>query len=374
MARTRTQHTHDIVVIGASAGGVEAVRNLLRDLPRDLPAALFVVIHLDPSHESRLAELLAHPGGLPTRHAENGDVIQRGQVLVAPRDRHLLVRMDRVEVVHGPRENGHRPAVDPLFRTASAAYGPRVIGVVLTGNLDCGTAGLLSIKSRGGLAVVQDPAEAAAPSMPRSAVAHVPVDHVVGLASMPSLLRRLVATEAGSWPAAVRREVREMEGSKLGAEVELVCPNCHGKLTVSDVGGYKTFRCHVGHAFSLQGLTAAQAEEVESALWAAVRALEEAAGLSRRVAHAMTGAMRERLLEKERTQSEQADVVRALVMGGQSLSAADAEPAQEQANALAAENGAVEAPGNVVPLRPARARRRTRTRSRRRRASRSRTV
>jgi two-component system chemotaxis response regulator CheB len=365
MPRTRNHKTHDIVVIGASAGGVDAIRRLLGGLPRDLAAALFVVIHMDPSHESHLGELFSRPGGLPARTAQNGDVIRPGQILVAPRDRHLLVRSDRVEVVHGPRENGHRPAVNALFRTASAAYGPRVIGVVLTGNLDCGTAGLLSVKSRGGLAVVQEPTEAAAPSMPSSAIAHVPVDHVARLAEMPSLLRRLVESKAGPWPSEVRREVREMEGAKLGADAEVVCPNCHGKLTVSDVDGYKTFRCHVGHAFSLQGLAAAQADEVESALWAAVRALEEAAALSRRVANAMSGAMRERLLEKEHTQSEQADVVRALVLGGQSLSAADAEPSGARANTPAAENTAVEAPGTVVPLRPGRARSRARARSRR---------
>jgi len=365
MPRTPIENTHDIVVIGASAGGVDAVRRLLRGLPRDLPAAVFVVIHLDPSHDSQLATLFERPGGLPARTAENGEPIRPGQILVAPRDRHLLVRTDRVEVVHGPRENGHRPAVDPLFRTASAAYGPRVIGVVLTGNLDCGTAGLLSIKSRGGLAVVQEPAEAAAPSMPSSAVAHVPVDHVARLADMPALLRRLVDSKAAPWPTGVRREVREMEGSKLGADVEVVCPNCHGRLTVSDVEGYHTFRCHVGHAFSLQGLTAAQAEEVEVALWGAVRALEEASALSRRVARSMTGLLRERLLEKERTQSEQADVVRALVMGGQSLSAADAEPPEAQDSLPEADDTAVEAPGNVVPLRPRRAGKRSRSRRRR---------
>jgi two-component system chemotaxis response regulator CheB len=370
MARPSPQDTHDIVVIGASAGGVDAVRRLLRGIPRDLPAAVFVVIHLDPSHESQLPALLEHAGGMPARAAENGDVIRPGQILVAPRDRHLLLRTDRVEVVHGPRENGHRPAVDALFRTASAAYGPRVIGVVLTGNLDCGTAGLLSIKSRGGLAVVQDPAEAAAPSMPSSAIAHVRVDHVARLSDMPSLLRRLVGSKPGTWPTEVRREVRQVEGAKLGDDVELVCPDCHGRLTVSDVDGYKRFRCHVGHAFSLQGLTAAQAEEVESALWAAVRALEEASALSRRVARTMTGAMRERLLEKERAQSEQADVVRALVLGGQSLSPFDAEPAAAQPNSPAAEDTAVEPPGNVVPLRPPRGRSRTHARRRRRKTSR----
>lgn len=346
-----THNNHDIVVIGASAGGLDAVSRLVAGLPQDLAAAVFVVIHLDPSHESRLADLLNRPGGLPARTAENGEPIQPGRIFVAPQDRHLLLRTDRVEVVHGPRENGHRPAVDALFRTASAAFGSRVIGVVLTGNMDCGTAGLLSIKSRGGLAVVQDPAEARAPSMPSSAIAHVAVDHVARLTDMPSLLDRLVKSKAAPWPPEVRGEVRELEGAKLGsAEAELVCPDCHGKLTVSHVDGYFMFRCHVGHAYSLQGVTAAQAEEVETALWGSVRALEEAAALSRRVADSMGGGMRDRMLEKEQTQREQADVVRALVLGGQSLAPGDAQllaakpPSREDENTVGQGNGSAAAP------------------------------
>jgi two-component system chemotaxis response regulator CheB len=297
---------------------------LVAQLPADLPAAVFVVVHIDPSRDSHLADLLNASGPLPVREARDGDRILPGQILVAPRDRHLVIRNGHVEVAHGARENGHRPAVNLLFRTASAAYGPRVIGVVLTGNLDCGTAGLLSIKARAGLSVVQDPAEAVAPSMPASAIAHAKIDHVVSLADLSALLVRLVRSKAPAWPSEVRRPVKQMEGVELGQpDVELGCPSCHGKLTVSDVDDYLTFRCHVGHAFSLQSLTAAQAEEVEAALWGAVRALEEGSTLSGRIAGAMTGTMRERLLEKEHTQREQADVVRSLILGGRSLAPAD---------------------------------------------------
>jgi two-component system chemotaxis response regulator CheB len=316
-------HNRDIVVIGASAGGVEAMRQLVTSLPRTFPAALFVVIHLDPLFESRLAQLLSRPGGLLATSARDGEAIRPGRIWIAPPDHHLLVRSGRIEVMRGPRENGHRPAVDALFRTAAGAYGPRVIGVVMTGYLNCGTAGLLSIKARGGLAVVQDPRDAAAPAMPTSAIKHVAVDHVVPLRDLADLLQRLVET-----PAQPQRELSEegmkpTEGRGLGHDVELVCPSCQGKLTASEVGGYSTFRCHVGHTFSLQSLSAGQAEEVERALWASVRALEEAAALSRRLGDIMTGTMRERFVDKEKAQRRHAKVVRDIVLSGKLLSVED---------------------------------------------------
>lgn len=317
-------HHHDILVIGASAGGVEAVRDVVRQLPRDLPAAVLVVVHIDPSADSRLAAILSSEHGLRASTARHDETIRPGHVWVAPPDHHLMVRPGRLEVVRGPRENGHRPAVDVLFRTAAAAYGPRVVGVVLTGYLDCGTAGLMSIKARGGLAVVQDPADAFAPSMPTSAIRSVRVDRVVSLDDMADVLEELVRQPAGPVLEPVRREVKQMEGDQLGSsDVEVVCPNCQGKLTVSEMEGHPTFRCHVGHAFSLQGLSAAQAEEVERALWAAVRALEEAAALSRRVASTMSGGMRARLLEREKDQRAHAEVVRDILLKGDLLSPQD---------------------------------------------------
>jgi len=330
---------HDILVIGASTGGIDAIRGLMAGLPADLPAAVFVVIHIDPVHETHLAELLARPGGMPAQVARDGEVVRPGHILVAPADHHLMVRAGHVEINHGPRENSHRPAVDALFRTAAAAYGPRVIGVVLTGHRDCGTAGLLSIKARGGIAVVQDPTDAVAPQMPSSAIAHVDVDHVTRLAELPALLIQLVGAEAAPWPSVVLPEIQQMEGAKAGdPDVELVCPSCQGKLTVGGTEGFPMFRCHVGHVFTLQSLTAEQADEVERALWASARALEEGAALSGRVAASMNGSMRQRLLDKEQTQRDQAQVIRGLILGGASLSPADA---------------ARLAPGAELPLSPA---------------------
>jgi len=317
-------HHHDILVIGASAGGVEAVRDLVGNLPLDLPAAVFVVVHLHPASDSRLAEILSSEHGLQASTARHGASIRPGHVWVAPPDHHLMVRRGKMEVVRGPRENGHRPAVDVLFRTAAAAYGPRVVGVVLTGYLDCGTAGLLSIKARGGLAVVQDPAGAFAPSMPMSAIQNVRVDRVATLESMPGVLDHLVRQSAGRAARPVGRQVKAADGSQAGSSsVELVCPSCQGKLTVSDVGGFKEFRCNVGHAFSSQGLAAAQADEVERALWAAIRALEDAAGLSQRVGATMSGAMRARFVEREKDQRSYAGVVRDILLHGRVLSPQD---------------------------------------------------
>src|SRR6185312_13505654 len=212
------RHRRDIVVVGASEGGIDALSGFVAALPAELPAAVFVAVH-------------SRPGPLRARYAIHVDRIVKGRIYVAPPDTHLQLRPGYIQVVRGPKENGFRPSVDALFRTASIAYGPRVIGVLLTGNLDCGTAGLLSIKARAGLALVQDPREAAVPAMPRSAIQHVTVDHVAGVAS----LARLVATRAAESPdralEKVPLEIAELEGDELGVSAEIVCPICQGKLT-----------------------------------------------------------------------------------------------------------------------------------------------
>jgi two-component system, chemotaxis family, protein-glutamate methylesterase/glutaminase len=318
------RHGHDIVVVGASEGGIEALSVLVAGLPADLPAAVFVVIHSRPGTESRFPELLSRRGPLRARHAIHGEPIVPGRIYVAPPDDHLLLRPGHVRVVRGPKENGFRPSVDALFRTASIAYGPRVIGVVLTGNLDCGTAGLLSIKARGGIALVQDPRDAAIPAMPRSAIDHVAVDHVAAVASLPSLIATLVAEAPGPKPESVPIEISELEGDEPGTAAELVCPICQGKLTETVVGGFSSFRCHVGHSFSLESVAAEQAEEVERALWASVRALEETARLSGRLAASTTGDTKTRFAEKAETQMQHADLIRRILLTGEMLTETDA--------------------------------------------------
>lgn len=320
----------DIVVIGASAGGVELLLDLAAELPAGLPAAIFVTIHTAPGFLSTLPEMLAARGPLAAAHPEHGAPIARGQILVAPPDSHLLVRQGFVDIVRGPRENGHRPAVDPMFRSAARAYGPRVVGIVLSGHLDDGTAGLLSVKARGGVAVVQDPATATAPDMPRSALERVQVDHVVRPAELPGLLRRLTAEAARDGPSPPPA-IDALEGNGPGVRAELVCPACNGVLTEAEVNGLKRFRCHVGHAFSLASLVGEQSEEAERALWAAVRSLEESAALARRLSGRGSGEdLRERFAERERHLLDQADVIRRLLLeGAERLDAgpeADADP------------------------------------------------
>ena len=286
---------HGIVVVGASAGGVEALADLAASLPGDLPAAVFVVLHLPATGTSALPEILSRHGPLPAGHVRDGEPIQPGQIYVAPPDHHVLLRSGHVHLSRGPREHGHRPAVDPLFRSAAREYATRVVGVVLSGALDDGTAGLLAIKSRGGIAVVQDPADALYPSMPGNALQHVEVDHVLPAAAMGELLARLIADSAEApadpTPTGMRVEV-EMEGFSLeafegshpGRPSGFSCPDCNGVLWQIQDGGLERYRCRVGHAWSPESLLIQQSEALEAALWIALRSLEERAALARRLA------------------------------------------------------------------------------------------
>jgi two-component system chemotaxis response regulator CheB len=182
----------DIVVIGASAGGVEALRTLVQGLPADLPAAVFVVLHMLPRSTSRLAQILDRRCRLTVAAAVDGEPIERGRVYVAPPDHHMLLELGHVRLTRDPRENGHRPAVNPLFRSAAQEHGPRVIGAVLSGALDDGTAGLKMIVDRGGAALVQDPADALYPSMPRSALENEPAARAVPIAAMAEAVRAMI--------------------------------------------------------------------------------------------------------------------------------------------------------------------------------------
>jgi two-component system, chemotaxis family, protein-glutamate methylesterase/glutaminase len=286
---------HGIVVVGASAGGVEALTDLTASLPGDLPAAVFVVLHLPATGTSALPEILRRHGPLPAAHVKDGEPIQPGRVYVAPPDHHVLLRTGHVHLSRGPRENGHRPAIDPLFRSAAREYATRVIGLVLSGALDDGTAGLLAIKSRGGTAVVQDPADALYPGMPGNALEHAQVDHVAAAASMGKLLARLITDlavpPADPAPRAMQVEV-EMEGFSLeafegnhpGRPSGFSCPDCNGVLWQIQDGGLERYRCRVGHAWSPESLLTQQSEALEAALWIALRSLEERAALARRLA------------------------------------------------------------------------------------------
>lgn len=302
--------TRDIIVMGASIGGVDAYRKIVRALPKDLPAAVFLVIHRPGSHDSLLADILRPLTGLRVDDALHGERIEHGRVYVAPPDNHLLVRAGRVEVVHGARENGHRPAVNSLFRSAAAAYGPRVIGVVLTGSLDCGTFGLLAIKARGGLGIAQDPATAASRDMPASAIRSGAVDHVVALDELAPLLTTLAQERStGEMATPPEQDLRKHYSF-------ITCPSCHGSMTETGSASLTEFACHVGHTFSLRSLYAEQADQVESALWAGVRALEESAGLAQRLSETASGSLKARFLERQRAMQLHSEILRQMILGG----------------------------------------------------------
>jgi two-component system chemotaxis response regulator CheB len=280
---------HDIVVIGASAGGVEALRELIDLLPADLPAAVLVVLHVGRTR-SLLPKILQRSSRLPVVHAVDGDPVERGCVYVAPPDQHLLLVDGRLGLSRGPTINGLRPAVDALFQSAARCHGPRVLAIVLTGSGDDGTAGLGDVKRAGGLTVAQDPEEALHPAMPQSAIEFVAVDHVLSLAE----IARLIQAEAGDGRSIQAREAgmarpslakpSHAKDEKQGRVSSLTCPECHGALWEVDDGGLLRFRCRIGHIYSPDSLLEEQADTVDRALWAALRSLQERAALCRKLA------------------------------------------------------------------------------------------
>ena len=283
---------HDIVVIGASSGGIEAVSALVSSLPAELPAALFVCIHIQAGAESVLPRILSRVGPLPAVHAETGMPIERGRIYVAPPDHHLVVEPGVISLSRGPRENRARPSIDVMFRSAAIAYGPRTIGVVMSGYLDDGAAGLLTIKRCSGLAVVQDPGDARQASMPRAALDVVTADAIIsgisGGATIAALVNTPPAVAARSTAQAQPRlEVGAAQDSpaaargaiQIGTPTGIACPDCGGGLFSVKDGPLTRYRCHVGHAFNPGSLLEAQTEDTEKALWVALRALEERASL-----------------------------------------------------------------------------------------------
>jgi len=280
----------NIIVIGASAGGFEAIKQLVATLPATLDAAIFIVWHMAPDVTGLLPQVLNRHKGLAASNAVDGEPILFNHIYVAPPDKHLLLDKGLVRVTRGPKENRFRPAVDPLFRSAAEHYGRRVVGIILSGALDDGTAGLWTIKSRGGLAIVQEPAEAAVSSMPESALAAVDVDYRVPMAEMAPLLVRLTAetvTEASAIPMEEQRKTRietRIAAQKpalnegvltLGTLTPYACPDCHGVLLAIADGDFVRYRCHTGHAHSADSLLATITEHIEDTLWNAIRGMEE---------------------------------------------------------------------------------------------------
>jgi two-component system chemotaxis response regulator CheB len=285
-----------VIAVGASAGGLEALLKIVRDLPSDLPAAVLVVVHYAPDFPSTLPKILARSGTLRAAHPSDGDVLRSGHIYVAPPNRHLAVQDGVVRVHFSPRVNGFRPAIDPLFRSVVEEYRSGTIGVLLSGGMTDGVAGLLAIKQAGGLAVIQDPRDAVVPSLPQNARAVVAVDHIVPASEMGKLLGQLalapVQTGTKAMPDSLIRAgeatredfAAQQQGERAGQVSLFSCPHCVGVMRQTDETRLAEFLCHVGHSFEGESLLSAQSETIETIAWSLLRALKERALLARELA------------------------------------------------------------------------------------------
>ena len=288
----------NVVAVGASAGGVEALTHFAAGLPPDLPYALLVALHMPAGVPSVLARILDRNGPLPARQATDGAPLEAGTIYVSVPNRHLLVHESRIVLSKGPTENGHRPAINALFRSVALTYGERAVGVLLSGVLDDGLLGLAAIRSRGGTTIAQSPSDALFPALPQNAIDAGVVDHDMPASEVGGLLKQLAdrefeeremqpddRMELENRIAMARRFSTEFDGEELGPPSEFTCPDCNGSLAAVSDGNY---RCQVGHAWTADALLRAREKEVEVALWVAVRSLQEKAKLSRRLADQVT--------------------------------------------------------------------------------------
>jgi two-component system, chemotaxis family, protein-glutamate methylesterase/glutaminase len=323
-------------VIGASAGGLEALDKLIAQFPTDIPAAIFIVQHMAP--ESTADALLSRLGkykAFQCALATDGEKFAPGRIYISPPDHHLLVKKDHLLVTKGARENRYRPGVDPLFRSAAATHGRHVIAVVLTGMLDDGTAGLMAVKKCGGMAVVQDPRDAAYPDMPQSAVDNLDVDYCLPIAEMGAVIEQLAKehpNSAAECPQQVRTEALIAERvlsdvgqvSGLGDQVPYNCPNCGGVLWQMKGAGVHRYRCHTGHSFTADALLTSQTEKIEETLWISLRMFEERKNLLNNMAKAQSSATMRRSYS-ERAQATQVHIerIRAMLMSSQAQAGED---------------------------------------------------
>jgi two-component system chemotaxis response regulator CheB len=277
-----------VVGIGASAGGVDALIRLVRELPEDFAAPICVVVHLPASGRSLLAPILSRHTRLAVFPAADEQLIEPGRIYVAPNDRHLIVEEGRLRLDRGPKENGVRPAVDVMLRTLAAAYGPRAVAVILSGALGDGAAGVVAVRNAGGTVVVQQPDDATVPSMPEAALAAVGgADAVLDASAIGVALARLVPPaklEEHAGMTAADKPLAESADRPEGPPSPFTCPECNGSLWEIRDGEAVRYRCRVGHSYSEDAMVIEQGGAVEAALWSALEALEERAEFLRRVA------------------------------------------------------------------------------------------
>lgn len=340
MASAYSSDRH-IIVIGASMGGIEALSELVSQFPNNLPAAIFIVQHTAPYSGGLLSQILARRAHMNVKPAEHGEPIKCGNIYIAKPDQHLLVTPELVQLGNGPKENRFRPSIDVLFRSAAVAYGARCIGVVLSGLLDDGAAGLATIKQSGGLAFVQSPDDALFPDMPVNAMKSVEVDGSLPLAQLGPKLVQVVHNEP--WPAPVKRALRELkiesripmsvrshaeEMPSIGDQVPFGCPDCGGPLWQVKESQVLRFRCHVGHALSAETLSSAQEDAIEKALWIALRTLEEKTRLLERLASREDdhgSSMKESRFDKEIAEKRQSIEILRGILGKEPQTAAQHE-------------------------------------------------
>lgn len=277
---------HDIFVFGGSMGAIEVLSAIAAGLNKNLKASFFVVVHIGPDSPQILPKMLSAAGPFPAAPGQDGETIEQGKVYVAPPDYHMMLRGGKIRLYKGPRENLSRPSIDPLFRSAAVEYGPRVVGVLLSGFLNDGSAGIEAVKRCGGIAVIQDPDDAAYPDLPRNALKSITADFVSPAAGIPAILEKLAATPAGpasSVPADIETELRiaESVGLKIRPEEELTipshfsCPECGGPVREVKESGVTRFRCYIGHAYTSLALETDQKQALERTFLTGLRLAEE---------------------------------------------------------------------------------------------------
>jgi two-component system chemotaxis response regulator CheB len=345
-----------IIVIGASAGGLEALKAIVKSLPANFSASIFIVWHMSPDVRGILPQVFNRLNSIYAADAYDKEIIKPNRIYVAPPDHHLLIEKGRVRITRGPKENRFRPAIDPLFRSAAYYYSNHVIGIILSGALDDGTAGLLTIKQHGGIAIVQDPDDAEVPSMPLNAARQVAIDYSVAVEEIPGLLVRLLKEKPPKKKQAIKDEktkteieIAAEEGGlekgviNLGAPSPFACPECHGVLLAIKDGTLTRYRCHTGHAYSVDTLLAFISEKVEDSLYNAIRGLDETIMLLNHIGDHYAEVNHSRLaafyFQKAKAAEARAAIIRRAALSSEELSKESLlQQATEQENIKEAES------------------------------------
>jgi two-component system chemotaxis response regulator CheB len=292
-------NVRDIVVVGASAGGIEALKAFVKDLPADFKGSIFIVLHVPSYSETRLPWILSKVGNIEAVLPDDGEEIEPGKIYVAPNDHHMLLQEGKIVVKRGPKENRFRPAIDALFRSAAYVYGSRVIGIILSGLLDDGASGIWTIKQMGGTVIVQEPEDAEQPQLPKNVLQYVVPDYTLAAIDMGPIVAGLVKEPAPTKKNLTQEELQRLEMEvviatkdnafemgvmNMGELTTFTCPECAGTLVRLEEADMIRFRCHTGHAYTASSLASEVTESVEAKLWQSMRALEEVNMLMNKIA------------------------------------------------------------------------------------------